>query len=445
MIVIAAWRNFVRNLRRYRVLLVALVLIVTVLTAGLGVLLGLQNTIREKASRYFAGDLVVLGFDGPGGSVISNPDAVERALASLELGSPTVDDAAPAPLLLRARSRRSTYYDIDHIELFFAGYYTKQRRLVGVEWALERPVLEQFFFVEGGVPEDGDEEAILISTAAARDLGVALGEPLLVSIRSDRGRTSTEEYIVHGVYSESSFFGYTGYVHRRALNHLREADAETVNEIGLYLLPGAVREEREIATALTVRLEDEGLAVFDPLFDREAYLTAARQAREELQYGVVTVGAQLSEITDLLEAITIIAAMIMALFLGIVVVGVSNTWTMVVWERTREIGTLRALGMQRTRTAVLFLLEAVFLGLAGVILGCTLGAALLAGVSRWAQFEPNAFTTLFFTRGRVPWRLPIWRVGSIAMLAVGASVFGALRAAIRAGRVDPVEALRHEK
>jgi predicted lysophospholipase L1 biosynthesis ABC-type transport system permease subunit len=55
-LVTAAWRNFIRNLRRYRVLLVALVLIVMALTAVLGTILGLQGAVREKASRYFAGD-----------------------------------------------------------------------------------------------------------------------------------------------------------------------------------------------------------------------------------------------------------------------------------------------------------------------------------------------------------------------------------------------------
>lgn len=435
MIIVTAWRNFIRNLRRYRVLLAALVLIVTALTAVLGVLLGLENGLREKASRYFAGDLVVLGFAGNGASLIPDPAAVERAIHALEGGG----------VPLRTWSRRSTYYNLQNIELFFAGYYTRQRRLVGVEWALERPALEQFTFMAGGVPDDDDEEAILVSTATARALGVAVGEPVLVSIRSDRGRTNTGEYIVRGIYSESSFFGYTGYLHRRALNRLREAEEATVNEIGLYLPPGATVGEGAIAEALTTRLADEGLPVFTPLFTREAYVEASGTARDQLGYGVVTVGAQLSEITDLLDAITIIAAVIMALFLGIVVVGVSNTWTMVVWERTREIGTLRALGMQRTRTAALFLLEALFLGLSGVILGCTLGLAVLGGVSRWVDFPPNAFTTLFFSGGSLPWRLPLWGLGAIAALAIGASLFGALRAAVRASLVDPVEALRQEK
>ena len=455
-LLVPAWRNFVRNLRRYRVLLAALVLSVMALTAVLGTMLGLQQAVREKASRYFAGDLVVLGFQGSGSSVIPDPAAVEAAVravgeseggAEAQAESAAGDPRANPPrdgFPLRAWSRRSTYYDLRSIELFFAGYYTRQRRMVGVEWSLERPVLRDFDFVAGGVPEDGDEAAILISTATARDLGIAVGDALVVSIRSDRGRVNTQDFRVAGIYSEASFFGYTAYVHRRALNRLREAPPERVNEIGVYLAnPG--RDEAAAAQSLVAALAAEGLPVFGVMTEREAYRVEASRGRDQLEYGVVTLAAQLAEITDLLGAITIIAGAIMVLFLGIVTVGVSNTWTMVVWERTREIGTLRALGMQRSGTLALFLLEALFLGVAGVILGGGLGLGVLAGVERWIEFEPNAFTTLFLTRGRLAWELPAWGFGGIAALAVAASVFGALRAALRAARVNPVEALRHEK
>ncbi|HKK49051.1 MAG TPA: FtsX-like permease family protein [Alkalispirochaeta sp.] len=440
----AAWRNFIRNLRRYRVLLVALILIVMALTGVLGTMLGLQEAVREKAGRYFAGDLVVLGYQGTGSSLIEDPQAVAAAVEALAAGA----DAPPGdethrPVDLRTWSRRSTYYNLDTIELFFAGYYTRQRRMVGVEWDLERPVLENFEYAAGGVPEEGDETAILISTATARALGIGVGDDLLVSIRSDRGRTNTADFIVSGIYIESSFFGYTAYVHRAALNRLREAPEDRVNEIGVYLRNAA--DEERAAAALTDALAAQGLPTFDVMTDRAAYSAEAGRGRDQREYGVVTLGAQLNEITELLGAITIIAGVVMVLFLGIVTVGVSNTWTMVVWERTREIGTLRALGMQRTGTISLFLLEALFLGVTGVILGGVLGVGLLAAIERWVSFAPNAFTTLFLTQGRLAWNLPWWGLAGIAGLAVGASLFGALRAAVRAGGVHPVEALRHEK
>jgi ABC-type lipoprotein release transport system permease subunit len=398
------------------------------------VVLGVREGLYEKASRYFAGNLVVLGYIGNGNSLIEAPDKVQAAVQRLE-SSPS--------LSLRTYSRRSTYYNFNTIELFYSGYYLKQRRMVGVEWNLERPVLNDFYFVQGGVPEAGDESAALISTATADKLHIGVGDELVASIRSDRGRTNTAELIVRGIFSESSFFGYQTYLHRRSLNRLREAPLDRVNEIGVYL-KNPIRNEQQAARLLSTELSQD-LATFGVLQTRQAYSTQSRIKREQREYGVVTVGAQLEEIEDLLGAITIISGIVILMFLSIVVVGVGNTFTMIVWERTREIGTLRAMGMQRPRAVLSFLIEAAILGLAGVLLGMGIGAALLEILQRGFQFPPNLVSTLFLTRGRLPWLLPGWGIWSISLLVVGASVLGALRAALKAGRLSPVEALQRRQ
>lgn len=425
-----AWRNFARNLKRYRVVLVALLFSMAVLTFVFGTLLGLRGAVRGKASRYFAGDLVVLGFAGNQSSVIAPSDIAKVEAAIHQVSDP------------RAVSYRSTYYDIYNIELFFAGYYKRQRRLVGVEWDREAPVLGEFLFQEGGVPDAGDLSAILISDAAAQDLRARVGDELLVSIRSDRGRANTANVIVRGIYTESSFFGYTGYLHRATLNSLREAPLGNVNEIGLYLDQRDLSRETEIARALTASMNDAGLLITPVITTRQEYSGATSVLRDGKTYGVVTLSAQLDEITDLISAMTIVAGVVIALFLGIVVVGVSNTWTMVVHERRREIGTVRALGMHRGAATTLFLTEALYLGLSGGILGSVLGVLLLAAINALVTFPPNAATTLFLTQGQLMWRLPPWLIGVVVALSMGASVFGALRGAIRSALVSPVEVLR---
>ncbi|MEA1911555.1 MAG: hypothetical protein U9N32_07770, partial [Spirochaetota bacterium] len=165
LLISTAFRNFFRNIKRYRVLLIALILITAVLTIVLAVVFGMRTALYEKASRYFAGNIVVLGFSGNGSSLIDQPEEGLLAVNNLEAHG----------LSIRCYSLRSTYYDHNNIELFFSGYYIKQRRLVGVEWDLERPVLDDFYFTSGGVPESGNEEAVLISTATAEQLKIAVG------------------------------------------------------------------------------------------------------------------------------------------------------------------------------------------------------------------------------------------------------------------------------
>ncbi len=430
-----AGRSFSRNLHRYRVVLLALVLVVAVLVFVLGTVLGIRATLREKASRYFAGDVVVLGYIGDGNSRIEEPEAVVEALREAERSGAFES---------RTVSRRSTYYDSREIALFYAGYWTPQRRLVGVEWEREREPLSGFDFVEGGVPEEGDAEAVVISTAVAEELHARVGDRIIVSVISRRRRSNTAELTVAGIYRETSFFGYTTYMERAALNRLKEVPEDRVNEIGVYLEePGAA--QGAAAAAITEALAGEELSTFPVLTDRDSYSEASRERREERHYGVVTLEAQLSEITDLLRAVTLIAGVVIVLFLGIVVIGVGNTYSMIVYERTREIGTLRALGVSRTRTISLFLLESLFLGLAGVILGGVVGVGCLSAVERFVLFPERAWSTLFFVGRRLSWLLPADALAGIAGLALGASLLGALRSAVRAGMVRPVDALRQEK
>jgi ABC-type antimicrobial peptide transport system permease subunit len=122
-------------------------------------------------------------------------------------------------------------------------------------------------------------------------------------------------------------------------------------------------------------------------------------------------------------------------FLAIAVggVGVLNTMLMAVFERTREIGVLRALGWRRRSILSLILTEALCLGLIGAVVGIGIAFGLVALIG----FEP--------TYG--PMLQPIWdaevfiRAITIALLL---GLLGGLYPAYRATRLQPVEALRYE-
>ena len=110
-------------------------------------------------------------------------------------------------------------------------------------------------------------------------------------------------------------------------------------------------------------------------------------------------------------------------------IGVMSIMTISVTERTREIGVRKALGARRLEVLWQFLLEAVFLTSLGGIIGILCGSAIGLGV-HWATGFPVA--------------LPWWSfvVGFAFSAAVG--VFFGMLPAVRASRLDPIDALRHE-
>ena len=125
--------------------------------------------------------------------------------------------------------------------------------------------------------------------------------------------------------------------------------------------------------------------------------------------------------------LTLIVVSSIALMVG--GIGVMAIMTISVTERTREIGTRRALGAKRKEILWQFLLEASFLTAVGGVIGILLGSGIGVGVH---------FATGF------PISLPWWvfALGSGFSAAVGI-MFG-LFPAIKASNLDPIEALRHE-
>jgi putative ABC transport system permease protein len=113
--------------------------------------------------------------------------------------------------------------------------------------------------------------------------------------------------------------------------------------------------------------------------------------------------------------------------------GIANTMAMSVFERTKEIGVLRAMGWSRHRVMFLILMEAAALGAAGGATGMLLG---------WAAL--HVLATLPQTASIVSTALPLMTFLDGLLMAVLVGVLAGAVPAWRGARLSPVEALRHE-
>jgi len=120
-----------------------------------------------------------------------------------------------------------------------------------------------------------------------------------------------------------------------------------------------------------------------------------------------------------------------ALFIG--GIGVLNTMFMSVFERTREIGILRAIGWRPSRVMRMILLESVLLSIGGGIVGTVGGLALISALSRMP-------TVNGVVQAAITWEIVF--KGFVIAILVG--VVGAAYPAYRGSRLLPTEALRHE-
>jgi putative ABC transport system permease protein len=110
-----------------------------------------------------------------------------------------------------------------------------------------------------------------------------------------------------------------------------------------------------------------------------------------------------------------------------------------VQARTREIGTLRALGFSSQAIAGSFLLESVLMALAGFALGSALAWLAALGISAWVG---DVSTLSMSGTSLVSLRVGARDLGFAGALALAVGLGGALPPALRAARLRPIEALR---
>jgi putative ABC transport system permease protein len=146
-------------------------------------------------------------------------------------------------------------------------------------------------------------------------------------------------------------------------------------------------------------------------------------------FDLVTADAVL-QIWDQISGATFLALVVIssiALMVG--GIGVMSIMTISVTERTREIGVRKALGARRVEILWQFLLEATFLTSAGGLLGILAGSGIGLGV-HWATGFPVS--------------LPWWSFAIGIGFSAGVGIFFGMVPAIRASRLDPIDALRYE-
>ena len=272
------------------------------------------------------------------------------------------------------------------------------------------------YLEEGDFFETQKHNPIVIGKPLARELDLKVGSKMVLNFQDLNNEITAGAFRVIGIFKSpnSTWDKNNVMVHRDDLNRLLESP-EIVHE---YLVRvDNFKVANQYADSLSAALP--GLEV-----------RSWGQANPELRY--------MDEMMDVTLYIFMII-IILALSLGIL-----NTMLMVIMERTRELGMLMAIGMQKARIFGLIVLETLFLTLVGAPFGLILGI----GTNSW--FAENGINLQAFSEGLSTYGLSTIiypQLGAdyyinITILMALAAILAALYPSYKALKLKPVQAIR---
>ncbi|MEU2988152.1 FtsX-like permease family protein [Micromonospora aurantiaca] len=242
-----------------------------------------------------------------------------------------------------------------------------------------------------------DQMLVSSDTAKARNLSVGSTVPVQLS----RGEART--YTVSGIYESSQL--------TNPVTLPPQAAAD-------FAIPQPIQGFLQLAPGTSVDAVQPQVERL--LADSPEVSVADRAAFIEQQTG---------QLDSLLQMIQIL----LALAIVIAVLGIINTLALSVLERTRELGLLRAIGLRRAQTMRMITVEAVVISIFGALLGVVVGTGLGAAVVE--ALKDEGITDLV---------LPWGQMVTFLILAAIIGVVAAVLPAIRAARINVLDAIAHD-
>jgi len=154
-------------------------------------------------------------------------------------------------------------------------------------------------------------------------------------------------------------------------------------------------------------------------------------------FSVTSLSETIAEVNKLFRVINIVLGLFGIVTLSVSAIGMFNTMTVALLERTTEIGIMRSIGASRTDIMLMFIIESTLMGFFGGIAGVILGV--LSGVSVNSAI---GFAAKYFGGNPIDiFAYPLWFLGTVLLFSLVIGFVTGIGPAKRASSLDPLEAL----
>lgn len=422
-----AVRNLAQHKRRTLLLAAAIAGTTALLVLMLSISAGIRSTMLESATTMMSGHLNVGGFykitAGQAAPAVTN---YRKVLEVVKADVPELDYASH-----RVRGWAKVVADAGQM----------QAGLNGIEIAHEPGLRKILRLRDGNLDELDQPGTALLFAKQAEKLGVKTGDTVSIVASTVRGASNTVDLRIIGVAEDVGMMSaWNVFMHADTLRSLYDMNADTTGVVQLFLRD--INQVPAVMARLRTSLEKSGFTMMahDPRAFFMKFEVVNREDWTGQKLDLTSWEDEVSFMNWIIRSLDVLGVALTIVLLIIIAVGIMNTLWIAIRERTREIGTLRAIGMQRRRVLWMFLVEAFTLAFAATVAGVLVGLAIAAGLNAADIHVPTAASFILMSDVvRLKPEAPSI-VGAVALITVCTTLVSIFPSFL-AARMKPITAM----
>lgn len=420
---------------------------------------GMDLAVQDNVTLYSGGHVLVSGYTASWSGRLQNrfsDDAVANIVEGTGGGILTV-----SPL---AQSRATVVFGTREIQL----------TLRGVDWSKDQLYHDSLILTRGDWKGLESARTMLMSAQTADRFGLAVGDQVVVRLTTASGQQNVTDYKVAAIYDDGAAGGMnTAFVAFGDLAADLNMKSNEQQAIAVFLKNSTDAEKaaQSIVAALSAKgftvsrgsstgasnagssdtaasrvAATQDSSITAPVFQGAGALGAQQGASRRLSpgtavYRISTVQQLAGEIGSALGSIRWIGYAVFLLMLIVSATGISNSYRMVLLERTKEIGMLRCIGYKKKDVFSSFIAEGILLAGGAALVGILLALPIGCGIGV-IPFNPHGDFGAALVRGHLRFAPTVGQLLLILVFVTIVAIAAVFLPARKAAEVVPVEALR---
>ena len=429
-----AYRNVSRQKRRSNLLAIAIAFGFMIIILVNSLTTGLVNNTQTNFESVLGGHIYISGevlLDS--GKTVNRIDNTEVLDAVIPQFSQFIADyqkrsTINGTFVVRSKSTFGTVY--------------------GVHWDEENALVDSLDVLEGSLDRAAEPQTIVLPAETAEELGIVLNEKILLSFNTVTGQANVGEFTVIALIKDTTGLGFTAaYTDIHYANEILGLDANEYQSFNIIL--NNIILINPITAQIKAAIEAEGAPLKPEEEDAQGGMAMRsmfsraedEEPWENTRFNVGNLNDYMDMVTQIVGILNGIALGMFLIMLSITMIGLVNTFRMIMIERTKEIGTMRAVGMLQKDISKLFFLEGMILVLRGAVFGII--AALIIGFILGAiPFKDGSDFAIMLSGGHISVPIVPSNILMVTVIIAVITIIAVWSPARKAARLQPADALR---